>query len=93
MFSAAQAAILSQPRTVPHREFAGALQTHFVARSAVIGFPDLVMLQVLPSPKGGSQIVIWSRSVYGRYDLGVNRTRVAAWVSAIEAALPTREEP
>ena len=91
VFAAASAAALSQPRTTLHREFAGALQAHFVARSALLGFPDLVALQVLPGADGGSQLVIWSRSVYGRYDLGVNRRRLAAWVSAIDAALPNGE--
>lgn len=93
MFAAAQAAVLAQPRTVPHGEFPDALQAHFVVRSAVIGFPDLVVLQVLPSPGNSSQIVIWSRSVYGRYDFGVNRRRLIAWLSAIEAALPSRKDP
>lgn len=93
VFAAAKAAALSQPRTVLQREFADALQAHFVARSAIIGFPDLVTLQVLSRAERGSQVVIWSRSVYGRYDFGVNRKRLVAWVSAIDAALPNREGP
>jgi hypothetical protein len=34
--------------------------------------------------------VLWSRSVYGRSDLGVNRARLTAWLAALDAALPTR---
>lgn len=93
VFGAVKATALSQPRTVLHREFADALQAHFVARSAILGFPDLVVLQVLSGGNKGSQVVIWSRSVYGRYDFGVNRKRLVAWLSAIDAALPNRNDP
>lgn len=92
VFAAAQAAILAQPRTVLQREFTAVLQAHYVVRSAVVGFPDLVMLQVLPTADGSSQVVIWSRSVYGRYDFGVNRKRLVAWLSAIDAMLLKRED-
>ncbi len=92
VFAAAQAAVLAQPRTVLQREFTAALQAHYVVRSAVAGFPDLVMLQVLPAADKGSQFVIWSRSVYGRYDFGVNRKRLVAWLSAIDAMLLKRED-
>lgn len=93
VFAAAQAAALAQPRTVLHRAFVDSLQAHFVARSAVLGFPDLIALQVLPGAEGGSQLVLWSRSVHGRYDFGVNRRRLAAWMSAIDAALPNQGKP
>ena len=93
VFTAAQATALSQPRTVLHRVFPDALQAHFVARSAVLGFPDLIALQVLHGADGGSQLVLWSRSVHGRYDFGVNHKRLVAWVSAIDAALPSQGKP
>ncbi len=92
VFAATKAAALAQPRTVLQREFTAALQAHYVVRSAMVGFPDLVMLQVLSSPDGGSQVVIWSRSVYGRSDFGVNRKRLVAWLSAIDAMLLKRED-
>lgn len=93
VFAAAQAAALAQPRTLLQCEYAVALQAHYVVRSAVFSFPDLVTLQVLPNPDEGSQVVIWSRSVYGRYDFGVNRKRLAGWVSAIDIALLDWEGP
>jgi uncharacterized protein (DUF1499 family) len=53
----------------------------------VFNFPDLVTVQVSPAPPDGATLVIWSRSVYGESDLGVNRKRVVAWLSALDAAL------
>jgi uncharacterized protein (DUF1499 family) len=47
------------------------------------------MAQVLAGPDAGSaRLVLWSRSVYGQSDLGVNRKRVAAWLAALGAAVP-----
>ena len=56
-----------------------------MARSAVFGFPDLVTIQVLPHGASQSSLILWSRSVYGSSDFGVNRARVAAWLAALQA--------
>jgi hypothetical protein len=58
-------------------------QAHYVVRSRLFNFPDLVALQVNPD----STLVIWSRSVYGRSDLGVNARRVVAWLAALDTVL------
>ena len=73
----------AQPRTYLHVAFDDRRQVHYVIRSAVFNFPDLVTVQIRDD--GG--LVIWSRSVYGESDLGVNCKRVAAWLAAIDAAL------
>ena len=39
-----------------------------------------------------SDLIIWSRSVYGESDLGVNRKRVAAWLDALDKILPPSSE-
>lgn len=82
----------AQPRTSLDIAFDEALQAHYVVRSAALGFPDLMWVQALPAADGGSRIVLWSRSVLGRYDLGANRARVRRWLSAVDAALPSRKE-
>jgi uncharacterized protein (DUF1499 family) len=41
-------------------------------------------VQVTPE----SGLILWSRSIYGRSDFGVNRARLAAWLAALDAALP-----
>ena len=74
---------LAQPRTYLHAAFAEQLQAHFVVRSRRCNYPDLVALQVTPD----QMPALYSRSVYGRSDLGVNRARLVAWLAALDAAL------
>jgi hypothetical protein len=62
-----------------HAAYDDRRQVHFVARTPTANFPDLVTAQV--TQEGG--LILWSRSVYGRSDFGVNRARLDAWVAAI----------
>ena len=74
---------LKQPLTVLHAEFDDRLQAHFVARSALCNFPDLIAIQVTPD-----QIpALYSRSIYGHLDFGVNRQRLVTWLTALDIAL------
>jgi len=61
-------------------------QDHWVARSRLFNFPDLITAQVTPTDHG-SALILWSRSVYGRSDLGVNRARLERWIAAIRKDL------
>jgi uncharacterized protein (DUF1499 family) len=81
-----------QNRTFLAAAYPGQLQVHYVVRSALLNFPDLVTVQVMQERPGSSDLIIYSRSVYGRSDLGVNRARVAAWLAALQSKLPTASE-
>jgi uncharacterized protein (DUF1499 family) len=83
LYAAIRAVAASQPRVFPHIAYDARMQAHYVARSAILNFPDLVAVQVTPD----SQLIIWSRSVYGRSDFGVNRKRVQTWLAALDAEL------
>jgi len=83
LFAVVQAIALLQPRTFAHGAATGTRQAHYVARSALLNFPDLVTVQVTPS----AGLILWSRSVYGRSDFGTNRARLVVWLAALEAAL------
>ena len=85
LFTAAVAMAEAQPRSFVLKTYDERLQAHFVVRSAVFGFPDLVTIQVLPDGAGKSRLILWSRSVYGHSDFGVNRARVTAWLAALDA--------
>ncbi len=74
----------AQDRTYLLARFDDRRQAQFVARIAVFGFPDLIAVQVLKDGADRSRLVIWSRSVYGYSDFGVNRRRVARWLAAID---------
>ncbi len=77
-----------QPRTYQAAIYPGALQVHYVVRSAILNFPDLVMAQVQQEGPNQSGLIVYSRSVYGASDLGVNGRRLATWIAALQAKIP-----
>jgi uncharacterized protein (DUF1499 family) len=87
LFDAVRAVALSQPRTYAAASYPDQLQAHFVVRSAVFNFPDLVTAQVVPAGPDASALVLYSRSVYGQSDLGVNHQRLTVWLAALDASL------
>ncbi len=84
LFAAIQRIAASQPRIFLQVQYPERLQAHYVLRSDWLNFPDLVTIQVTPD----SHLILWSRSVYGRSDFGVNKARLAAWLAALDRALP-----
>jgi len=88
LFAAIQAVATGQARTFPQADFAVQMQADWVVRSAVFNFPDLVTAQVQPHGGHASTLVLYSRSVYGYSDFGVNHKRVQAWLAALAARLP-----
>lgn len=83
LYEKARTAFANQPRTYVAADFPDRLQMHFVVRSAVLNFPDLVTVQINAAGADRSTLLIWSRSVYGRSDFGVNRDRTTAWLRAL----------
>jgi hypothetical protein len=73
-----------QPRTYVAAEYPDRLRIHYVVRSALMNYPDLVTVQVNDAGPDRSTLVIWSRSVYGRSDLGVNRERTKSWLALLQ---------
>ncbi len=92
LFAQIQAVALSQPRTYQAAVYTDRLQAHYVARSALFNFPDLIMVQVTKAGADSSTLIMYSRSVYGGSDLGVNRQRVATWLSALQTKIPLPSE-
>jgi hypothetical protein len=84
LYAKARVLFARQSRTYLAAEFPGRLQLHYVVRSALLNFPDLVTVQVNAEGADRSTLVIWSRSVYGRSDFGVNRDRTKAWLAALQ---------
>jgi hypothetical protein len=73
----------AQPRTFLLAAFDDQLQAHYVARSARANFPDLIAFQITPD----SMPLLYSRSIYGTLDFGVNRRRLVTWLTALDTAL------
>ena len=60
-------------------------QLVFVQRSQFLGFPDTIWIQGV-SVDFGASLIIYSRSNYGYWDLGVNRERIRTWLEKLEKA-------
>ena len=58
-------------------------QSDYVQRSARFRFPDIITVRFITVLPSQSTLAIYSRSVYGKSDFGVNRKRIEAWLSAI----------
>ena len=60
-------------------------QLVFVQRSKVFGFADTIWVQIVDL-ESRTSIIIYSRSNFGFWDLGVNARRVRSWLAEIESA-------
>ncbi len=58
-------------------------QFDYVQRSARFRFPDIITVRFISVSPSQSTLAMYSRSVYGKRDFGVNRKRIEAWLSAI----------
>jgi uncharacterized protein (DUF1499 family) len=56
----------------------------FVQYSRIMRFPDTIDVEAIPVGDDKSTLAIYSRSLVGRYDFGVNRARIARWLAALE---------
>jgi hypothetical protein len=83
LYLALKEVALAQPGVFLHAEFAAELQAHFVVRTAICNFPDLVCIQITPD----AFPALYSRSVYGRADFGANRHRLVAWLTCLDMAI------
>ncbi len=81
-----EAVIAAQPRVAVLERDRTGFQIDYVQRSARFRFPDIITVRFIPLPDGKSTIAVYSRSVFGKSDLGVNRERIEAWIAALEAS-------
>jgi uncharacterized protein (DUF1499 family) len=59
-------------------------RARFVQYSRIMRFPDTIDVEVFPVGAEQSTLAIYSRSLVGYSDLGVNRARIARWLAALE---------
>jgi hypothetical protein len=57
----------------------------YVARSRIMGFPDVISIRLAPV-EGGTRLEVFSRARFGYSDMGVNAARVARWVAVARGA-------
>ena len=77
--------LAEQPRLQLLRRDVTNIQIDYVQRSRLLRFPDLITVRFVPIDDGHSTVAIYSRSVWGKGDMGVNRTRVEGWLARLKA--------
>jgi|YelNatPaOPRAMG01_1025707.scaffolds.fasta_scaffold104025_2 uncharacterized protein (DUF1499 family) len=90
--AALDAVAASRPRVYPLAQDAAHGTTQWVARSAVLNFPDRIIAEVSPDGLNASKLVLYSQSLYGYSDFGVNRARLADWIKALDTRLGRSKE-
>ena len=76
----------AEPRTFPLGSWPELRQAQWVARSRLMNYPDIVVAQIVPEG-AATGLILYSRSLVGWSDLGVNAARLEAWRAAIEQRL------
>jgi uncharacterized protein (DUF1499 family) len=83
-----RAVALAAPRTYQLSASADGLELQFVARSAIANFPDLIVARISSRGEKASSLVLYSHSLYGYSDFGVNQKRLRTWLAALDQRLP-----
>jgi uncharacterized protein (DUF1499 family) len=88
LFQVVRTTVQAMPHTYALDDHPGHWQAAFVARTPTANFPDIIAIAVQPNAQGGSQLVMYSHSIYGYSDMGANLARLTAWLAAINAKIP-----
>ncbi len=62
-------------------------QFDYVQRSARFRLPDIITVRFIFVSPSRSTLAIYSRSIYGRRDFGVNRKRIDVWLKTLSEGL------
>ncbi len=76
-----------QPRVELLAEDEEGQQFDYVQRSARFRFPDIITVRFISVSPSQSTLAIYSRSIFGKSDLGVNRERIEAWLKILREGL------
>ncbi len=76
-----------QPRVELVAEDEEGQQFDYVQRSLRFRFPDIITVRFISVSSSQSTLAIYSRSIYGKSDFGVNRERIDAWLKTLREGL------
>ncbi|MCI4665262.1 MAG: DUF1499 domain-containing protein [Neomegalonema sp.] len=82
---------LAEPRTTRARAGDDPLWRSYIQRSRFFRFPDYISVKAVAiETQAGprASLIIYSRSVYGLSDLGVNAKRLERWLTQLRAVAP-----
>jgi uncharacterized protein (DUF1499 family) len=79
--------VARQPLTTRLSWNVAQLQGDWEVRTPLLRFPDTVTVRFLPLGEDRSTLAVYSRSHYGKSDLGTNAKRVTRWLNALDEEL------
>jgi len=79
--------VAAQPRVELLAVDQGGRQIDYIQRSARFRFPDIITVRFISVSPSQTALAIYSRSIYGQSDFGVNRKRIDAWLSFLREGL------
>jgi Protein of unknown function (DUF1499) len=77
--------IADEPRVQELGRDIATRQVDYVQRSKLLRFPDLITVRFISLGEEQSTLAIYSRSIYGKGDMGVNRARILDWLTKLKA--------
>lgn len=78
---------MAEPRVELLSRDDGKQRYDYLQRSRLLRYPDIITIQLIATADGGSTFAIYSRSLYGRSDFGVNKARVTDWIAKLQTKL------
>ena len=75
--------LVDQPRVELLAKYDAGQQFDYLQRSARFRFPDVITVRFIPVSPKQSTLAIYSRSIYGKSDFGVNRKRIDSWLKLL----------
>lgn len=85
--SAWEALMKNEPRLREMRRDLTGVQIDYVQRSRLLRFPDLITIRFIAIDANRTTLAIYSRSIYGQGDMGVNKDRIRGWVGRLNNVL------
>jgi uncharacterized protein (DUF1499 family) len=85
--AAFDAVAMAEPRVTREAGGPDALFATYLQVSRILRFPDYVSVRAVPLSDTTSTLAIYSRSVYGHSDLGVNKARIEGWLAKLDQRL------
>ncbi len=76
--------IAEEPRVQEVRRDLATMAVDYVQRTRLLRFPDLITVRFIPVDDTHATLAIYSRSLYGKGDMGVNRARIEGWLAKLK---------
>ena len=83
--------ISAEPRLTAVATDDATLTDRYIQRSALMGYPDTIVVHFFDLPDGRSTLALYSRSQLGHGDMGVNRARIERWLAKLGEVAPVAE--